>query len=94
MATGRAARFEERRLRVTAVFGNDAEKLRTVAHALELLELAWHDCYREITPPEEVVDDVLLCSGGDLGALIDAAHLAVIDRRDLAVWASSVRGNA
>ena len=60
MATGRAARFEERRLRVTAVFGNDAEKLRTVAHVLELLELAWHDSYAEITPPE--VSSTTSCS--------------------------------
>ena len=42
-------------------------------------------------PPEEVVDDVLLCSGGTLAGLVGAAHLAVIDRRDLAVWASEIR---
>jgi hypothetical protein len=54
--------------------------------------MAWHDCYAEITPPEEIVDNVLLCSGGTVGGLINAAHLAVVDRRDLSVWASAIRG--
>jgi hypothetical protein len=55
------------------------------------MEMAWHDCYGEITPSEKVVDDVLLCSGGTLDGLIDAAHLAVIDRRDLFVRADELR---
>ena len=79
---------------MVAVFGDDAATIRRVAHVLELMEMAWHDCYGEITPAEEVVDDVLLCSGGTLGGLIDGAHLAVIDRRDLAVRASAIRSGA
>jgi hypothetical protein len=94
VVVGRAERFEERKPRVIAVFGDDAATLRAVAHVFELMEMAWHDCYAEITPSEEVVDDVLLCSGGTLGGLIDAAHLAVIDRRDLSVWASELRRQA
>ncbi len=47
--------------------------------------------YAEVTPSEEVVDDVLLCLGGTLGGLVSAAYLAVIDRRDLSVWASDIR---
>ena len=74
-----------------AVFGDDKQTLRAVSRVLELMEMAWHDCYAEITPPEDVVDNVLLCSEGTLRGLIEAAHLAVIDRRDLAVWASSIR---
>ena len=77
-----------------ASFGDDNETIRAVARVFELMEMAWHDCYAEITPSEEVVDDVLLCSGGTLGGLIAAAHLAVIDRRDLSVWASRLRSNA
>jgi hypothetical protein len=91
MAVGRAERFEERKPRVIAVFGDDDETLRAVSRILELMEMAWHDCYAEIPPPEEIVDEVLICSGGTLGGLIEAAHLAVIDRRDLSVWASAVR---
>jgi hypothetical protein len=53
--------------------------------------MAWHDCYGEVTPPDDVIDDVLLCSQGTLDGLITAAHLAVIDRRDLSVWAKSLR---
>jgi hypothetical protein len=90
MAVGRAERFEERKPRVIAVFGDDKATLHAVSQVLELMEMAWHDCYEEITPPEEVIDD-LLCSGGTLGGLIHAAHLAVIDWRDLAVWASEIR---
>ncbi len=91
MAIGRTARFEERKPRVIAVFGDDPGTLRAVSRVLELMEMAWHDCYAEITPPEDVVDNVLLCSGGELRGLVEAAHLAVVDRRDLAVWASSIR---
>ncbi len=93
MAVGRAERFEERRPRVIAVFGDDDTTLRTVSNVFALMEMAWHDCYAEVTPSEDVVDDVLLCSGGTLGGLINAAHLAVIDRRDLAVWASDIRSD-
>jgi hypothetical protein len=91
MAVGRAERFEERKPRVIAVFGDDAEALRSASRVFALLELAWHDCYGQITPPEEVIDEILLCSGGNLGGLVEAAHLAVVDSRDLAVWASVVR---
>jgi hypothetical protein len=94
MAVGRAERFEERKPRVIAIFGDDDKTLQVVSHVFELMEMAWHDCFAEITPSEDVVDDVLLCSGGTLGDLIDAAHLAVIDRRDLSIWASNVRSNA
>ena len=94
MAVRRAQRLEERKPRVAASFGNDTETLRTVAQVLELLELAWHDVYGEVTPPEEVVDDVLLCSEGTLAGLVAAARLAVIDRRDLDVWASEIRRRA
>ena len=79
---------------MTAVFGNDAETLRTVFAVFELMEMAWHDCYAEVTPSEDVVDDVLLCSGGTLDGLVAAAHLAVIDRRDLWVWAADTRRKA
>ncbi len=94
MAIGRAERFEERKSRVTAVFGDDADTLRPVSDVLGLMEMAWHDCYGEITPSEEVVDDVLLCSGGTLDGLISAAHLAVIDWRDLSVMASDIRSKS
>jgi len=91
MAVGRAERFEKRKPRVIEVFGDDEATLHAVSQVLELMEMAWHDCYGEITPPDEVVDNLLLCSGGTLDGLIHAAHLAVIDARDLAVWASDIR---
>ncbi|MGH3063188.1 MAG: hypothetical protein ACRDMK_02520 [Gaiellaceae bacterium] len=83
MAIGRAERFEERKPQVIAVFGDDDETLLAVSHVFELMEMAWHDCYAEVTPSEELIDDVLFCSQGTLGGLIHAAHLAVIDKRDL-----------
>ena len=58
---------------------------------LELLELAWHDCYNEITPSEEIIDDILLLSDGRLDRLIVAARLAVTDSRDLKMAAEDRR---
>jgi hypothetical protein len=91
VAVGRAERWAERIPRVVATFGNDAEALRAVEELFELLELAWHDVYGEITPSEQIVDEVLLCSQGTLSGLIEAARVAVVDRRDLHVWAGALR---
>ena len=35
--------------------------------------------------------EVILCSQGTLGGLIEAARVAVVDRRDLHVWAHALR---
>jgi hypothetical protein len=94
VAVGRAERFEERKPRVIATFGDDARTIRTVSRVLELLEMAWHDVYGEVTPSEEIVDDILLCSQGTLEGLIDAAHLAVVDWRDVVVWAHAIQERA
>ena len=91
VTVGRAERWREREPRVSAIFGDDGETQRRVAAVFELMEMAWHDCYGDVSPPEEVVDDVLLCSGGKLGGLIDAAQLAVIDWRDLRLQANDLR---
>ena len=58
---------------------------------LELTEYAWHDCYGEITPPDEVILDILTCSEGNLVTMIQAAKLAVVDWRDLHLWAERVQ---
>ena len=60
---------------------------------LELTELAWHDCYGEITPPEEVIEDMLLLSEGSIEQLIQAALLGVTDWRDLKVAAEKLRNH-
>jgi hypothetical protein len=73
----------ERRLarepRVAALFAKDSESALDV---LELVEFAWHDCYSETTPPDEVVEDMLTYSQGDLSRLVRAARLGVDGRRD------------
>lgn len=74
---------------MTAVLGPDAAE--AALDVLELTELAWHDCYGEVTPPEDVVDDVLACSRGELAGFARAARLAVTDRRDLRLAADAVR---
>ena len=79
----------ERRPRVVEVFGE--ARADAVIGVLTLTELAWHDCYAEVTPSESVIDDILLCSGGDLATLIRAAKLAVEDSRYLMVWAGKLR---
>ena len=92
MAIGRAERMAKRRPRIVAVFGEAAAE--TVIELLTLTELAWHDCYGEVTPSETIIDDILLCSGGDLATLVRAAAVAVEDWRDLKVWAADIRGKS
>lgn len=88
MAIGRAERRSERRTKVAVLF---ADRTDRALDLLELLEMAWHDVYGEITPPESVIDDVLTLSKGTLRGLIRAARLAVADSRDLSLQAAAVR---
>jgi hypothetical protein len=81
MAISRAERRADRKGRVVAVFGEG--HAAAVLDLLELTELAWHDCYGEIAPSEGIVDDILLCSEGEVAKLIQVARLAVADWRDL-----------
>ena len=60
---------------------------------LELAEYAWHDCYGEITPPDDVILNILTCSQGDLGTMIHAVKVAIEDWRDLHLWAESLRND-
>jgi len=84
----RASRREQRRPQVEAAFGGVAG---AALDLLELTEFAWHDCYGEVTPHDEIIDDILLCADGTLAGLIRAARLAVEDYRDLRVTADALR---
>ena len=89
MAVSRADRRRDRRARVVAVFGEAGTDI--ALDMLEIVELAWHDCYAERTPSDEVIEDMLVVSGGTLDGLIAAAHLGVTDWRDLRVAADKRR---
>lgn len=89
MVIGRNDRRGARRSRVEAAGAANVEPALDV---LELMELAWHDCYGESTPPEQVIDDVLTVSRGDLASLASAALLGVTDRRDLRLAAEGISG--
>ncbi len=81
VAISRSERRRQREPRVSAAFGDALTP--PALDLLELLELAWHDCYGEIAPPDEVIEDILVMSDGRLDGLIGACRLAVEDRRDL-----------
>jgi hypothetical protein len=61
---------------------------------LELLEFAWHDTDGEITPPDDVIVNILICSRGDLATMIAAVRLAIEDWRDLQRWAEDPASRA
>ena len=88
----RAERRAGRTARVVEVLGpgNAAAGL----DVLELTEFAWHDVYQEIAPPDEVIEDILTCSKGDLAVFVRAARLAVTDFRDLRLAAEAIRNEA
>ena len=89
VAVSRAERREERKLRVEAIFAQDL--VASALDLLELTELAWHDCYGEITPSEDLIDDMLLLSEGSIERLIQVVRLGVSDWRDLKVAAEEFR---
>ena len=70
------------------VFGAKTEVALDLLH---IADLAWHDCYREVAPSEEIVGDLLLLSGGTIDGLVDATLLALTDWRDLKLAAQAQR---
>lgn len=68
-----------------------ADRTDRALDLLELLEMAWHDTYGEPTPPETVIDDILLLSRGSLRQLVRRAREAVTDWRDVRVAADDAR---
>ena len=88
MVTSKAERRHARTPRATEDFGQNAE---AALDALALMDYAWHDCYGESSPSKQVTDDIWEVSDGDLALLIAAAHLAVVDFRDLRMWADKHR---
>lgn len=85
---GREARRRARSGRAAREFG---ARSRAALDAFDLLELAWHDCFGVITPPDQVVEDVWTVADGDVARLVSAVHLAVLDFRDLRVRADAER---
>ena len=84
-----ANRREARRDEVRRLF--ESGDVDAALDLLALVDLAWHDCYGESAPSPTIVDDILLVSDGDLGALNRAGLLAVIDFRDLRLTADELR---
>ncbi len=91
MAVSRAERRAGRRTKVAVLFADRSDRALDL---LEILEMAWHDVYGDVTPPEEVVDDILLLSEGSLRHLIRWTRLALVDWRDVRVAADGARGDA
>lgn len=91
MTIGREQRRAERRTKVAVLF---ADRTDRALDLLELVEMAWHDIYDEVTPPEDVIDDILLLSEGNLRLLIRWARVAVADWRDLRLAADEVMSEA
>lgn len=88
MVTNAAERRRDRTQRATGVFGRQAD---AGLDALGLLDLAWHDCYGEPAPAEQTLEDVWAVADGELARFFSAAHLAVIDFRDLRMGAEQLR---
>jgi hypothetical protein len=86
---GRAERRKSREGKILPVFGPD--RTSAALDVLELLEFAWHDCYGDITPSEEIVDDMILLSDGRLDRFVEMALLALKDWRDLRIAADARR---
>ena len=89
MTIGRTNRRAERQRRAREVFGSDAD---AALDLLELTEFAWHDCYGEVTPSDQVIDDIFVVAEGTLAGLVRAARLAIEDFRDVRLAADGLRG--
>ncbi len=88
MSENSSSRSQQRKPRAAEIFGGQSGAALAI---FELLELAWHDCYGEVSPPDAVLEDVWTASRGHLDDLALAAHLAVVDFRDLRLNADQIR---
>jgi hypothetical protein len=88
MVSSSEDRRRARSLRADEVFARQAG---AALDALALLDLAWHDCYGESSPPDQIIEDIWTVADGDLASFISAAHLAVLDARDLRMSAQDMR---
>jgi hypothetical protein len=91
VAVGRDARRAERAALVEEILGKPLTSAGL--DLLELAELAWHDCYGEITPPDDVVLNILICCQGNLATMIHAVKVAIMDWRDLQLCAERLRSH-
>lgn len=89
-AQQRAERRSERRTKVAVLF---ADRTDRALDLLELVEMAWPDANGGAGPPEEVIDDILLLSQGNLRLLIRWGRLAVLDWRDVRLVADDLRSD-
>jgi hypothetical protein len=89
MVAGRDERRKKRRWAVARSF--PPEHVEAALDVLDLVDLAWRNVYRETTPSDVIVDDVLMIAQGDIASLARAAHLAVTDWRDVRVHADHLR---
>ena len=74
MVIGRKSRRDARTPRARELFGENAG---AALDLLELLELAWHDCYAEVSPPDEVIEDVWIVSA------VSYTHLTLPTNREV-----------
>jgi len=89
VAVSRGDRRLERRSRAEGFFA--PESIDAVLDLFEVMELAWHDLYGDVAPPEDLLDDVMLLSEGRLDRLVATVRLALADWRDVRVAASERR---
>ena len=89
LRASRSRRRDDRRASLAGVFP-DAD-VDAALDALALMDFAWHDCYGDSCPPQSVIDDVVVVASGDLSRLVRAAHLGVMDFRDVRVAAHEIR---
>ncbi|WP_394847466.1 hypothetical protein LZC95_08370 [Pendulispora brunnea] len=93
MTTKSKDRRDDRKPRVIAAVG--ANLAGPVLDLLELTELAWHNLVGEEVLPDDIIDDILAVSEGNLATMMMAARHALLDRKDLKVWAedASLQGD-
>ena len=68
-----------REKKIEAITGSNADD--ALLDLLELAEFAWHDRYRELGPPEELIEQILASSSGRIAKMVTLLRARLEDQR-------------
>lgn len=76
---GQPGRRDVREKKIEAITGSNADN--ALLDLLDLAEFVWHDRYRELGPPEELIEQIFASSSGQIAKMVTLLRARLEDQR-------------